>query len=212
MPDTKISALTAAASLADTDELVLASAGASKKITGANLKGSIPGSMALLSTTTLASAGTLDVSGISAAYNDLIVVVIARSSQTSDDYLKLSFNNDLAANYYSEYLLVAGTGGVAGAELSGSTGFRLGRVPGTTNLANSFASAEIMIPGYASTAWLKTVQIDGYTSLAQSTGNYHLFRGGGHWASTAAINRITVLGNATANLLTGSHMRIYGRL
>lgn len=43
MADTKISALTAATTLADTDELVLASAGASKKITGANLKASIPG-------------------------------------------------------------------------------------------------------------------------------------------------------------------------
>jgi hypothetical protein len=43
MADTKISALTAATTLADTDELVIASAGASKKITGANLKASIPG-------------------------------------------------------------------------------------------------------------------------------------------------------------------------
>jgi hypothetical protein len=38
MADTKISALTAATTLADTDELVIASAGASKKITGATLK------------------------------------------------------------------------------------------------------------------------------------------------------------------------------
>jgi len=38
MADSKISALTAALALADTDELVLASAGVSKKITGANLR------------------------------------------------------------------------------------------------------------------------------------------------------------------------------
>jgi hypothetical protein len=43
MADTKISALTAATTLADTDELVIASSGASKKITGANLKASVPG-------------------------------------------------------------------------------------------------------------------------------------------------------------------------
>jgi hypothetical protein len=37
--DSKISALAAVASLADTDELILASAGTTKKITGVNLKG-----------------------------------------------------------------------------------------------------------------------------------------------------------------------------
>jgi hypothetical protein len=48
MADTKISALTAASVLADADELVLASGGVSKKLTGANLKPgygtSLPGS------------------------------------------------------------------------------------------------------------------------------------------------------------------------
>ena len=42
MPDTKISNLPAAAALADTDELVLARAGANQKISGANLKASLP--------------------------------------------------------------------------------------------------------------------------------------------------------------------------
>jgi hypothetical protein len=37
-------------------------------------------------------------------------------------------------------------------------------------------------------------------------------RGGGYWDSTAAINRITLSGAGTANLLTGSQLRIYGRL
>jgi len=41
MADSKISALTAAASLLSTDELVMASSGASKKITGATLKAEI---------------------------------------------------------------------------------------------------------------------------------------------------------------------------
>ena len=43
MPDTKISALPAAATLGDTDELVLAVAGANQKLTGANLKASVAG-------------------------------------------------------------------------------------------------------------------------------------------------------------------------
>ncbi len=38
MPDAKISALTAVTTVDDTDEYVLARTGASKKITGANLK------------------------------------------------------------------------------------------------------------------------------------------------------------------------------
>lgn len=41
MADSKISALTATTTLADTDELVVASSGASKKITGANLKAQV---------------------------------------------------------------------------------------------------------------------------------------------------------------------------
>src|SRR5580765_202956 len=98
MADTKISALTAASVLADTDELVLASAGVSKKITGAALKAS--GTLALLSTTNLASPGTFDVSSISQAYNDLVLVVIARGviSAVNTD-IQLLFNADSAAHY-----------------------------------------------------------------------------------------------------------------
>lgn len=43
MADSKISGLAAITSLADTDELVVASGGSSNKITGANLKKSLPG-------------------------------------------------------------------------------------------------------------------------------------------------------------------------
>lgn len=213
MPDTKISALTAASSLADTDELVIASAGASKKITGANLKAAIPGSMALLSTTTLSVAGTFDVSGISQAYNDLVLVLIARSNQVAiSDNAYLRFNNDSAANYaWQNYQASGGTGSPFQIEGNSTTFIELGGVPAANAAASWFSMHEIAINGYASTTWMKITRAKSNFARSITTGDRNMRDYEGVWANTAAINRIQV--NLGSGLyLTGSQLRIYGRL
>jgi hypothetical protein len=216
--DQKISAMTPAASLADSDELVLASSGTNKKITGANLKASIPGTgggagaLTLLSTTTLGSAGSFDVTGISQAYNDLTLVLIGRGADPGGvDTALIRFNNDSGNNYYRQRLTVnAGT--ATASENQGQTGLFSGGIPASAAYANTFGVLEMTIYGYASTAWKKACQFQSFGPLNISAGSLYLTALGGMWDSTAAITRVAMLGSSTANFVTGSQLRIYGRL
>src|SRR4029077_16611860 len=62
--------------------------------------GGASGALTLLSTTTLSSNGTFDISSISGAYNDLIVVAIVRdSASASTDVVQMRFNNDTTSTY-----------------------------------------------------------------------------------------------------------------
>lgn len=120
MADSKISALAAVASLADTDELILASAGMTKKITGANLKG-----------TTLPGYGTsLPASPVNG--QEFILV----DSLTAPTYQwRLRYNASNSSAYKWEF--VGGT--AAEAEIQGGTGNVTTAYPTfTTNLGPTF--------------------------------------------------------------------------
>jgi len=172
------------------------------------------GAWTLLSTTTLSgAAATIDVSGISGAYNDLQFVLVARSdSVAATDSVRWRFNNDTGTNYSAEYIEVVGTAALSGSQLSSVAIIAGTRIPGAAGLANSFGICEVTVIGYASTTWLKSCFFDGFSSN-NATGSIYTTRGGGCWHSTAAINRVTfLLAGAGTNYVTGSQLRIYGRL
>ncbi len=170
------------------------------------------GALTLLSTTTLSSAGSFDVSSISGSYNDLILVAIVRGSFSgTNDTLNMRFNNDTGANYaWQQLKATAGT--ASSVEVLTGTSFQVEKIPAGTSLANAFAVVEMTIYGYASTSWLKSAQWLSFEPIGTSTGNLVVLRNGGMWNSTAAITRIQLLGVNAANLVTGSQLRIYGRL
>lgn len=171
------------------------------------------GAVALLSTTTLVAAGSIDVSGISGSYNDLILMLIARSAEAgTSDSPGIRFNADSGSNYYSERLPTSGTNSPTGAEQRGVTQAILGRVPAVSGLANSFGIIQVHIPGYKSTTWLKSFLTHQYDLEATTAAGQFVTHGGGQWASTAAITRITINSGAVAGLAIGSELRIYGRL
>lgn len=170
------------------------------------------GALTLLSTTTRATDGTIDVSSISQAYNDLVLQAIIRGTDAAaTDTCKLVLNNDTAANYGSQSL--QGTAATASATESNSAAFvSAGIMPAAAATANCFWFAQIIIPGYASTVWDKVVLVQYGYGTAITTGTRFVTNRMGFWASTAAVNRVTLSGFSTANLLTGSTLRIYGRL
>jgi len=170
------------------------------------------GALTLLSTTTLGAAGSIDVTGISGSYNDLILVLIARGTNSANvDYANLTFNNDTGGNYNSEYINVQGTAAVSGVEIVGGVNFRSGRLTGNTSPANTFGVTEVTVLGYASTTWKKNVLWHSFTDSAGASNGFFTFRGGGVWLSTVAVTRVTFIGNG-GNLAIGSQLRIYGRL
>lgn len=171
------------------------------------------GAWTLLSTTTLASAGTFDVSSISGSHNDLICVMLLRSSRVSGstDDIQVNLNADTGSNYHREYL--RGNDTTAAANKNVSFGSYLpGMMPDNATTAGLFAALELTIYGYASTAWQKTIVSSLFSMHGAAGASFNLFEVGGVWASTAAVTRVQVQGLNTANLATGSQLRIYGRL
>jgi hypothetical protein len=168
------------------------------------------GSVTLLSTTTLAVDGVFDVASISQAYNDLVLVMNVRATRVASlfDTMQMRFNNDSGANYLWQRLGVNGAT-VTGAGGGGATSFNTVDVPAATATAGQFAQVELTIAGYTSATWQKTFvgAAFGQNGTAQSIQQIS-----GVWASTAAVNRVGFFGVITANLLTGSVLRIYGRL
>lgn len=169
------------------------------------------GAMVLLSSTTLAADGTFDVSGISGAYSDLVIVITARGTASAfGDNLLVRLNGDSGSNYYTERMR-ANTTTVAGVEQVGSGSFSLTQVPAASSPVNMFGSQVWTFPGYSSTTQLKTVSINEASTINTGTGAVYATYLAGLWASTAAITRFTCSGQTTANLLAGSNLRIYGR-
>ncbi len=194
------------------DQVLTADSGQTLGVKWATPSAGSPGAVVLLHTLTLGSSGTFDQSSISGSYNDLIVVVIGRGADGgTGDNLELRLNNDSTATYYRQVTLSTSTSATA-SSTAGGTSMRLGRFPASTATASSFGHSEFVIYGYASTAWNKSVDYATWALEGVAAGGQTLTRGGGMWQSTAAVTRVQVFCSTTANLLTGSQLRIYGRL
>jgi hypothetical protein len=213
MADTKISALTAATTLADTDQLVIASAGASKSITGANLKASIPGTaggggMTRLFDSTLGSgAATIDsgASGIASGYSAIEIVGSFRRTDLTGGSAdaRLVLNNDTTSTYAWQY--VRGLGSTAAA----ATGTSAAGFPVQTALndaaANVFCLFRMLIHDYTSTSkkktasWTDGLPFDGTNSITRAFT--------GLWPQTTAISRVAV---QSANFAAGCRLTVWG--
>lgn len=169
------------------------------------------GAMTLLSTSTLAVDGTFDVAAISGSYNDLRLVVIARGTDAGAfDSLGLRLNNDSGANYYYQTLDVHGATVSAAGQVTQTRLIVQDVMPAGGATANIFGFTEVLLPGYASTTWLKQMnsRYTGLTNLAAT--NTWWGAHSGAWNNTAAVTRVQLFGVTTANLLAGSVLRIYG--
>src|SRR5580765_2121757 len=149
------------------------------------------GALTLLSTTTRATDGPFDVTGISQAYNDLVCVLVARGTNASaTDTLKWNFNGDSGNNYaWQETMATATTASPVGvgatAQLAG------GRVPGATaSASSSFGALELVIFGYAATAWGKACTWQSHSTSVLAGTNSNTGTGGGYWNNTAAVTRV----------------------
>jgi hypothetical protein len=173
---------------------------------------SASGALTQLYSLALGADGTFDQSGISGAYNDLLLSIVLRSATVAtSDNPGIRFNNDSGANYYGEYA-VGNASTASAVERGAATGLLLGKVPAASGLASSFASMQVWISGYASTAFLKVGTFIIYDQESNVSGGRNANIGGFQWASTAAISRITVASGTFGNLVAGSTLRIYGVL
>jgi hypothetical protein len=164
----------------------------------------------LLFSVTLGSDGTFDQANIPQTASDLLVVFIARGTDAATfDRLSLRFNNDSGTNYQSQD--VEGNAAVTSAvQVLASTHSLAGFIAAAGSTSTFFTGTQVWIPGYTSTAWTKQSVATNAFSLGTATGNMLSLLQSSFWLATAAITRIQAFGESTANLKTGSQMRIYG--
>jgi hypothetical protein len=172
--------------------------------------GSGGGAYTLLSTNTLSVDGVFDITGISQSYNDLYMILIVRATRpaATAEFLQCRLNNDATASAYDGAFV---DNAVAGTSLNATSGRISGAIPAASSAAGFFATCEISLPGYTSTLWNKAVyalnscpSVSGTTLVTETAAMV--------WKNTAAVNRVGFFGGNTANLLTGSVLRVYGRL
>jgi hypothetical protein len=101
---------------------------------------------------------------------------------------------------------------VLGSEGNSTIRIVLGTLPGASAPAGYFGPLEVVIPGYASTTWVKSVLAKEYSAADIGASNKTLYDVGGHWNQTAAINRVQIATvNTPTTFAVGSQLRIYGR-
>lgn len=158
--------------------------------------------------TVSAAAGqaAIDFSSIPQTFDDLYLVVSARTNQ-ADDNLYIQFNGNASSGYSQRNLLGVGSGnGISQVGSSPS-------VPGTqvhglvNTTANTFGNASVYIPNYRSSS-SKNLFNEG-VSEANATASYQ-FLVAGIWANSSPITSIRLILQTGVNLQQHSSASLYG--
>jgi len=140
--------------------------------------------MTLVSTVTVGAGGAASIewTGIPGSATDLLLVVSARSSSTSQ-YFTLRLNGS-TANFSQKDL--SGNGSTAAS--SGDTAVSVGAVQ-SGYTANTFSNTSLYIPNYAGST-NKSISVD-YVSENNATATFMNIQAG-LWSNTAAITTLTI--------------------
>lgn len=156
---------------------------------------------------TLGSDGAFDVSSISADYENLELIIRARSTASTADGIRIFFNNDTTLTNYRRVRLI--TNGTTVSTTTADDGL-IGLAVGASELADNYGEIRLFIPHYADTTQHKTLRATNDRRSAAST--HELNTLSVWWENTAAINRIMVRtdNHSTDLLATGSTLTIIG--
>lgn len=152
------------------------------------------------------AVATIDFTSIPATYETLVLDLMGRGTDATAYALPtLRLNNDSGANYDRQYHSVSGGTGFIGTELA-QTQVAFGVLPGAGGTAGRVGVLQLRIPSYARTTLQKGMLFTSgdvrNTTDSSSSHNFAL------WRSTAAINRLTLIGSA--NFDVGTVATLYG--
>jgi hypothetical protein len=155
-----------------------------------------------LATSTLGgAAASIEFTSISGSYKTLLVVFQARGDNASSTVtLRVQFNGDTASNY--EYESSEGAVDASADHMRALT-----NLPAASSGAGRAASGEILIPGYAETAFHQ--QITSSVGTAYGTNSLSTERVVGNWRNAAAITSVK-LSPSAGNFAAGTMMTLYG--
>jgi hypothetical protein len=160
----------------------------------------------LIASSTVGSGGAanIDFTSIPSTYTDLQLMLSARGASTAL-YANIKLNNSSSAIYSLK--TIYGDGSTASSQSdSGATYFERFLMVSSSYTANTFSNGMLYIPNYAGSA-NKSVMFDSVNENNATASQ--LFIVAGLWASTAAINQITLTPN-TGNFAQYSTAYLYG--
>jgi len=153
-------------------------------------------------------AASIDFTSIPATYTDLLLKISLRTSGTGDVYenVKLQFNGSGGTAYSDR--LIYGTGSAAASASNSSqanTFFQYSNAAASTS--STFGNGEFYIPNYAGSN-NKSISVDSVTENNATAAIMGL--AAELWASSSAINRITLTPNIATLFAQYSTASLYG--
>tara|TARA_R110000824_G_C15204058_1_gene675983 strand:+ start:1920 stop:2459 length:540 start_codon:yes stop_codon:yes gene_type:complete len=158
-------------------------------------------------------AASWNETSISASYDHLCLRASLRTERA--DYYedgKINFNGDTGSNYSLTRLLFGG-GETSMVSERQSSQTKLGKwdMTGASAEAECFGTLSLWIPYYANTANYKSCFIQwGANDVSNATTEFSTGILAGMWASTAAINQITIATNDGEDIAEHSSFTLYG--
>ena len=141
-------------------------------------------------------------------YTDLKIVCSTRNSAAGQDggAIRITFNSS-ATNYSGRWLRGSGSSVVSSTSSSTHIDVSMNTaLPSSGNTANTFSNVEVYIPNYTSSSY-KSVSADAVGE--NNTTAAYLGLTAGLWSDTAAITKITLVGNSD-NFVQYSTFSLYG--
>lgn len=144
-------------------------------------------------------------------YNDLVLLVSARSDQaTASNVLQMVFNNDTSANYNLTGMYLNFGSTPAAFRVTAASAGNGRPVLAATATANAFTSSEFYIPKYTDTSIYKPwFSRTASPNRVSSSANF-LTVDAGLWSNTAAITEIDLSLTNSASFVANSSFHLYG--
>lgn len=153
-----------------------------------------------------------DVTSIPATFSHLILLATLRCDGTGTGLsVFMNFNGDTGANYSLQQTYSNGSSALA-AQAEAQSALLAMTCAAVSAPSGSASSETMFIQNYAGTTFHKSMTCLDYNRRATGSTGQYMEINGGTWASTAAINRITIKPDLSSNFVTGCRFSVYGVL
>jgi hypothetical protein len=164
-----------------------------------------PNAWVQLATYTITSSGysTITFNSIPGTYGALVLSMTNLNSVNGSE-LGIRFNGDSGTNYQHCRVIAEGTPGFTGDATTSKVYARIGdnNTTYSTNLA--------YIPNYANTSVYKTIQNEGLSNQATTTGSNRAANYTAVWKSNSAITSLSIVNESNAAHAVNSIFALYG--
>ena len=164
--------------------------------------------LTLIDSTVLgAPAATINLSGISALYTHLMIIMFARSTGAGINDILMQFNSDAGANYAYINTDVDEASAINGSTSVGQTSILIAGMNDSGSPANVFSPVIIEIANYSNGVWTKSAMA--HSALIEAAAG-NAFRHAGWWDDVESIDEIDLIASG-GNFATGTMVSLYGR-